>query len=196
MDMRVVLDGEKVLREKAKDVPVPDIKKGLYKAIISDMQSTLALCHDGVALAAPQVGKSIRLFIVSPKVFEQGQSARAKELRDESEKISRTYSWAPNESSSKKNNLVYFNPIIKKVSAVKKDLDEGCLSVNGLYGKVPRSTKALIEAYDEYGMKFTRGASGLLAQIFQHEVDHLDGVLYVDKATVLNKLESRKTTNA
>ena len=82
------------------------------------------------------------------------------------------------------------------MSATKKDLDEGCLSVNELYGKVPRATKALIEAYDEYGMKFTRGASGLLAQIFQHEIDHLDGVLYIDKASELKKLESRKTPNA
>ncbi len=188
--MKVVLDGNPILRQKAKEVSVADLKKGLYKGLVSDMQAKLAECHDGVALAAPQVGESLRLFVVSPKIFE------AKEASTESATATtpaRSYAWLKNDSSSAKNNLVYFNPVIKKLSSTKKDLDEGCLSVNELYGKVPRATKALIEAYDEYGMKFTRGASGLLAQIFQHEVDHLDGILYIDKASELKKLESRKT---
>lgn len=185
-----MLDGAPVLREKAREVPVPDIKKGLYKAMVADMQATLLKCHDGVALAAPQVGKSIRLFVISPKVFQAEQ-----ELGDGRSELGKSKTVSPKlqTPNSQLPRLVYFNPKIKKVSASKKDLDEGCLSVNGLYGKVPRSTKALIEAYDEYGMKFTRGASGLLAQIFQHEVDHLDGILYIDKASELKQLESRKT---
>jgi peptide deformylase len=61
-------------------------------------------------------------------------------------------------------------------------MPEGCLSVRWLYGNVLRSTKASIEAYDEFGNKFTRGGSGLLAQIFQHETDHLNGVLFIDTA--------------
>ena len=184
--MKVVLDGDPILRMSAPAVSVPDVKKGLYRGLVHEMSDVLAKCHDGVALAAPQIGESIRLFIISPKVFETKEAQTG-------EKIERHYEWLAKESSSKKNNLVYFNPVIKKMSATKKDLDEGCLSVNGLYGKVPRSTKAMLEAYDEYGMKFTRGASGLLAQIFQHEVDHLDGILYIDKASELKKLESRKT---
>jgi len=193
--MKVVLDGEKVLREKAQEVNIPDVKKGLYRAIVSSMQDTLTHCHDGVALAAPQVGESIRLFVVSPKVFEESESRKSK-VESSNAKVSKDKDfqlYGLDELSTK--HLVYFNPVIKKVSSVKKDLDEGCLSVNGLYGKVPRSTKALIEAYDEYGMKFTRGASGLLAQIFQHEVDHLDGILYTDKASELKELESRQTKN-
>ena len=59
---------------------------------------------------------------------------------------------------------------------------EGCLSVRWLYGKVSRATRASVRAYDEHGEPFTRGASGLLAEIFQHEVDHLDGILFIDKA--------------
>ena len=57
-----------------------------------------------------------------------------------------------------------------------------------LYGKVKRSDKALIEAYDEDGKKFTIGGSGLLAQIFQHEVDHLNGVLFIDKAKYVEEI--------
>ena len=60
--------------------------------------------------------------------------------------------------------------------------EEGCLSVRYLYGKVKRSVKATIEAYDENGKRHTFGASGLLAQIFQHEMDHLSGVLFTDTA--------------
>ncbi len=61
-------------------------------------------------------------------------------------------------------------------------MPEGCLSVRWFYGEVERSTNATIEAYDENAKKFTRGAGGLLAQIFQHETDHLNGILFIDKA--------------
>ena len=61
-------------------------------------------------------------------------------------------------------------------------MPEGCLSVRPLYGKTFRSTKATITAYNKNGKKFTRGASGLLAQIFQHETDHLNGILFIDHA--------------
>lgn len=61
-------------------------------------------------------------------------------------------------------------------------MPEGCLSIRWLYGNTVRSTKATIKAYDERGKIFTRGGSGLLAQIFQHETDHLNGVLFIDTA--------------
>ena len=61
-------------------------------------------------------------------------------------------------------------------------MEEGCLSVRYLYGKVVRSQKATVAAYDASGRKFTKGASGIVAQIFQHEVDHLNGILFIDKA--------------
>ena len=61
-------------------------------------------------------------------------------------------------------------------------MPEGCLSVRWLYGNTFRSKKATITAYDGNGKKFTRGASGLLAQIFQHETDHLGGILFIDHA--------------
>ena len=61
-------------------------------------------------------------------------------------------------------------------------MHEGCLSVRPLWGEVNRSLNATVTAYDEHGTKFTRGAGGLLAHIFQHETDHLDGILFIDKA--------------
>ena len=78
--------------------------------------------------------------------------------------------------------LVFINPKITKFSKKKKMMEEGCLSVRWIYGNVERSTNVTLEAYDENGEKVTRGAGGLLAHIFQHEVDHLNGILFIDKA--------------
>jgi peptide deformylase len=80
---------------------------------------------------------------------------------------------------------VYINPVVIKTSRGKSGKHEGCLSVRGKWGIVPRAEKVTIQAYDEHGHKFERGASGLLAHIFQHEMDHLDGILYIDKAKEL-----------
>ena len=75
-------------------------------------------------------------------------------------------------------------------------MPEGCLSVRWLYGEVKRSTNATILAYDEKGEKFTRGAGGLLAQIFQHETDHLDGILFTDKARNLEEMSPESVNQA
>ncbi|PIT91073.1 peptide deformylase [Candidatus Kaiserbacteria bacterium CG10_big_fil_rev_8_21_14_0_10_49_17] len=154
MKRNIVQVGDAVLREKAQDIPIESITSAEIQTLIADMQETLSDTKTGVALAAPQVGVSLRLFIVAPRAFE--------------------------ESAEQKR--VYINPVITKRSRSTEDMDEGCLSVDGTYGSVRRFEKVTIEAYDETGQKFTRGASGLLAQIFQHEVDHLDGTLYIDKA--------------
>jgi peptide deformylase len=85
---------------------------------------------------------------------------------------------------------VFINPQITKFSKEKKWMEgEGCLSVRWVYGKVERATKVTLRAYDEYGNVFERGASGLLAHIFQHEVDHLDGILFIDKAKDLEEAD-------
>ena len=87
-----------------------------------------------------------------------------------------------NVGGEKVRDLIFINPKISKLSREKEWVPEGCLSVRPLYGKTHRSKKAIITAYNEKGKKFTRGASGLLSQIFQHETDHLDGVLFIDHA--------------
>ncbi len=61
-------------------------------------------------------------------------------------------------------------------------MDEGCLSVRGIYGKTYRYNRATVRAQDENGVTFVRGGGGLLAQIFQHETDHLEGILFTDHA--------------
>lgn len=163
----IVQNGMPVLRAKAKEVPVKEIVGKNTQALLARMKRVLDAEPHGAALAAPQVGESLRVFILSERVFS------GEEERDIAH------------GREKEEHFVFINPHIIKRSRRKKELDEGCLSVRGFYGKVPRYEKITIEAYDEYGKKFTRGASGLMAQAFQHETDHLDGTLFIDHATEL-----------
>jgi peptide deformylase len=177
--VEIVQKGQTVLRETARNILPEEIKTPKIQKIIEDMKTALAIQDDGVAIAAPQIGISLRIFVVSKKVEIL---TKGKENLSEKE-------------LTKFIDTVYINPEIKKLSRTKNRLDEGCLSVRYLYGKVERSEKATVTAYDEKGKKFTKGASGLLAQIFQHEIDHLNGILFVDKADDLVEILPKKKNN-
>lgn len=161
------------LKQIAQDIRVSDIQSSRIQTLIADMKALLAKEEYGVALAAPQVGKSVRLFIVS---------GTAAEKRAHANKTRKTDDAVMARDSLPARDEVYINPELIKMSRGRKDKHEGCLSVRGKWGMVPRAEKATVRAYDEHGVQFTRGASGLLAQIFQHELDHLNGILYLDKA--------------
>jgi peptide deformylase len=88
--------------------------------------------------------------------------------------------------------LVFITPKIIKKSKKGKFMDEGCFSVRWWYGQVKRANNVTIEAFNQSGQKKTWGAGGLLAQVFQHEIDHLDGVLFSDKAINLEKMPEEK----
>jgi peptide deformylase len=169
--MRTILPGQKnpVLRKAAQAIPIGDIKSRHVQALISEMKKLLSKEEFGVALAAPQVGESLRLFIVSGRALARD----SRNAPDEQEK---------KEAKPSLPDQVYINPILTKVSRAKKNKHEGCLSIRGRWGIVPRAEKATIQAHDEEGRKFIRGASGFLAHVFQHEMDHLEGILYTDKA--------------
>jgi peptide deformylase len=156
--------GGKVLREIATPVDFVKEKKTLPK-MLEAMRAAMFSQEDGVALAAPQIGLSKRIFIVNPMVYREETKYKG-----------------PKE-------LTFINPKIIKISKDKKLMEEGCLSVRPLYGKVRRSSRATIEAFDEKGQKFEISGNGLLAQVFQHETDHLDGILFVDKAKELYELK-------
>jgi peptide deformylase len=165
---KIVQKEDKVLRQNAKDIPVREITTPKIKKILKEMSEALASQNDGVAIAAPQIGYSLKIFVVSGKIFDEAF------VRGEGLPIDKKGGWPKD--------LVFINPKISKLSREKEWVPEGCLSVRWLYGKALRSTKALITAYDENGKKISRGASGLLAQIFQHETDHLNGILFIDHA--------------
>jgi len=165
----------KALRQKAAEVSQKELKSATVKEVIRDMKKALRAEEDGVAIAAPQVGVPLRIFVVSGKVFALKRRGGGDTLPEEGlgdpEKVKHAHK-----------DLVFVNPRIIKTSKDSDWMVEGCLSLRWLYGSVERKKKVTIEAVDEKGEKFTRGASGLLAQIFQHEIDHLEGALFIDKA--------------
>lgn len=169
----IVQKGEPVLRKKAETINVAEIKSAKFQKILLDMKRALATQDDGVALAAPQIGLPLRIFVVSENVFTEATKRIKEGGKGKIEAL---------------NNTVYINPEIIKISRKKEFMEEGCLSVRWLYGKVKRSVGVTIRAYDENGVQFERGAGGLLAQIFQHETDHLKGTLFIDNAIDVHEL--------
>ena len=180
---KILQKDEKVLRNVAKEVLVADIKTAKIKKVLKEMSEALKSQDDGVAIAAPQIGYSLRIFVVSGKVL-RAESPRTGSLSDSAESalpLGPSPFERPRSGNSALEDLkdpavkdmVFINPKISKLSREKNWVPEGCLSVRPLYGKTFRSKKATVSAYDENGKKFTRGGSGLLAQIFQHETDHL-----------------------
>ncbi|MBX4215676.1 peptide deformylase [Candidatus Parcubacteria bacterium] len=162
------------LRKKAAEVLLKDIETPHLKGVLRDMKKALHVEEDGVAIAAPQVGMALRIFIVSGRVFELKKRGRLEELAEPADGAS--------PPKRKVKDIVFINPRVVNASKETEWMVEGCLSLRWLYGSVKRKKKVTVEAYDEKGVKFTRGASGLLAQIFQHELDHLEGVLFTDAA--------------
>ncbi|MEK7585436.1 MAG: peptide deformylase [Patescibacteria group bacterium] len=148
---------------RAKTEPVTEaLPPAELKRIIEMMRATLEAEEDGVALAAPQVGLALRIFVVSPKANPEGKTGLP---------------------------TVFINPRIMKQSRRQVELVEGCLSVRHIYGHIKRREKVTVEATDETGRLFTRHTSGLMAQIVQHEIDHLDGILFTDKAYDLTEVK-------
>lgn len=185
--IEILQKNEKILRRIAEEVPVVEIKTTKIKKVLREMSKALKSQNDGVAIAAPQIGYGLRIFVVSGKVFQTGFAGRGVSQADEprSSAVLASTDSDPAKRDPVLENLkdcVFINPKISKLSREKEWMPEGCLSVRPLYGKTFRSTKATVTAYDENGKKFTRGASGLLAQIFQHETDHLNGILFIDHA--------------
>lgn len=166
---KIVQTGDAVLRQIAKEVSEKEIKSSKISEILERMKKALDSQEDGVAIAAPQIGVSLRIFLVSERAFELSEDVAERRKQK-------------NDGEKKYGHLIFINPVVTKTSKDKKFLEEGCLSVRYKYGKIERFAKATVKAYDEHGKKFTRGGSGLLAQIFQHETDHLDGVLFTDRA--------------
>lgn len=177
----IVQDGAKVLRAVAAPVPEKLFGSAELARIIADMTVVLDGQPEGVALAAPQIGIPYRLFIVRkdralPTPLHAAPSAESDELPAPQEVL------APQVE-------VYINPEIVKTSRRKAKVDEGCLSVRGVYGTTKRHERVTICARRESGARFERGVSGIMAQIFEHEVDHLNGVLFTDHAERLLHIE-------
>ena len=174
--MHTILPAQKnpALRGVSHAIPAAELKSAKVKKLIAAMKKLLAKEGHGVALAAVQLGEPVRLFIVSGRALARGARSAPDEPRSEIEV--KPQSPVPSDE-------VYINPVLMKLSRKKMEKHEGCLSIRGKWGEVPRAEKATLQYTDEHGQAQTRGASGFLAHIFQHEMDHLEGILYTDKAT-------------
>ena len=183
MAIRPILqNGDPILREVA--LPVPEELFGTPELdqIITDMADTLDEQLDGVAIAAPQIGISYRIFLVRydrtlPPTPENASPVEA-----------------PATPSPEVG--VFINPKFVRSSRRRDEVDEGCLSVRGNYGTTLRHERATVQARRADGSRFERGGGGLLAQIFQHETDHLDGILFIDHAINLTGSDISKATGS
>ena len=148
-----------VLRRKARPITKFD---GNLKILIDDMIETMRDAP-GVGLAAPQVGISDRLIVVEYGEDEEDENGEIIEMP--------------------KKLYVLINPEIVKVSEEKEMGVEGCLSIPGLVGEVERYSAIQVKGLNRRGQPTKVKAEGWLARIFQHEIDHLDGIVYPDRAT-------------
>lgn len=169
---KLVPENHAALHSIAEEVTEEEFQDGTVAKLIKKMREALhsydAEGYVGVAIAAPQIGVSKRVFLVE----DQSQD------RDDALPY-----------------LVAINPKIVKLSRKSKVVGEGCLSVPNRYGAVNRHQNVTMRAKDENGEEYERGAGGLLAQIFQHECDHLDGILFIDRAEqVWTKKEADELT--
>ncbi|MCK9344573.1 MAG: peptide deformylase [Candidatus Pacebacteria bacterium] len=171
----IVQKEDPVLRGVAQEVGAKEFGTPGLKKILKDMADAMEKEEDGVAIAAPQIGVPLRIFVVSHRAFEFMD-------REENEHDEEEGTHNGGHPKIERSNMVFINPVITKLSRKKIWMPEGCLSVRWLYGEVARSEKATVRAQDENGKVFTYGGSGLMAQIFQHETDHLNGALFIDTA--------------
>lgn len=162
MILPIVAYGDPVLKKRAEDIDqnYPNLKK-----LIDDMFETMYAAH-GVGLAAPQIGKSIRLFVVDATPFAEGEDGD------------------PECADFKR---VFINPIIFEEEGEEWGFEEGCLSIPNIREEVMRKPIVKIEYYDENWDLYEEELDGFPARVVQHEYDHLEGVLFLDRISAFKK---------
>jgi len=177
MAVREVLKmGHPVLRIKAEPIPREEILTREFKELIQDMFETME-AEEGIGIAAPQIGVSKQVAIVGvPKDNPRYPDTDQGQDQDQ------------DEDEDPFDILVVINPTVTVVDETKSGFWEGCLSVPGLRGYVERPKVIKVEYTDLEGQAQVMEAKGFAATVFQHELDHLDGVLYVDRVEDKTKL--------
>ena len=157
--LKVALMGNPVLRERAKPVRKSGFRDPLVQKLFDDMIDTMHE-YSGVGLAAPQVHEGLRVFVA---------------LLD-------------GEDDAESEAVVLVNPEITPLSEVQEEGWEGCLSIPDVRGRVPRFVHISLSAQDRHGHPLVLELKDFEARVVQHETDHLDGVLFVDRMTSLQSL--------
>lgn len=149
--LKVARMGHPVLRTPAQPVEPSEIDTPAVQRLIDDMFETMRE-YRGIGLAAPQVHESLRLFVAGV-----------------------------DDPDSSMPPVVLINPVVEPIGAATEEDWEGCLSIPDLRGRVPRATDIRVTAFDRFGIQVSMTASGFPARVIQHETDHLDGVLFLDR---------------
>lgn len=165
MRFKIVQAGESVLRQTAKPLTPTEIRGREIQQLIESMRETMQDAP-GVGLAAPQIGLSIQLAVIEDKP-EYLRDAKPESLKERERKAVPFH--------------VIINPKIALGADANVEFFEGCLSLAGLTALVPRNRTVRVDCLDHKGEPRIINASGWYARILQHEIDHLNGVLYIDR---------------
>ncbi|MDP3963520.1 MAG: peptide deformylase [bacterium] len=149
--LQLTLNPEPILRKRLAELSLMDIASPAIQTLIEDMRVTMVAAQ-GIGLAGNQVGKDLQIFTIDR------QLAREAKISD-----------------------VFINPVIEDLSQKLAVMEEGCLSVPGKFADVRRPAQITVSALDGQGEPFRIEAKGLLARVLQHEIDHLNGKLFIDR---------------
>ena len=166
MILPIVAYGSNVLKTKAVNI-TPDFPD--LETLIENMWETMYNAN-GVGIAAPQIGKSIRLFVVDASPFSKDDEISDDEI-----------------STLKNFKKVFINPELIEETGGEWDFTEGCLSIPNIREDISRREMITIRYYDEFFEEIELTLKGLAARIVQHEYDHIEGVLFIDKLSPLKK---------
>lgn len=170
MILPIVAYGDPVLRATCEEI---DQNYPQLETLIANMFETMYEAQ-GVGLAAPQIGKSIRLFVLDATPFAEGEDGD------------------PGCTDFKR---VLINPIIFEESGEEWGMEEGCLSIPGIREEVKRQGDLKIEYYDQNWDLYEESLTGFAARVVQHEYDHIEGVLFTDKISALRRQLIRSKLN-
>lgn len=142
---------ERLLRTPGESVALADISGQTVQRLLDDMLVTMKQAQ-GIGLAAPQIGQSLRIAVIAREV-----------------------------DPALPGPLILINPIITQPSSDQVPIEEGCLSIPGVFGIIRRAEGITVRYFDRFGQVHNMTTAGLLARVIQHEVDHLHGVLFIDR---------------
>jgi len=177
MILPIVAIGDPVLKTLAKDLPA-DLPATELEKLVQDMFETMYSAH-GVGLAAPQIGRGVRLF-----VMDSGPMLGPDEDDEDDEPVEVA---APEEITEMPLKRAFLNPRMLSETGEAWGFEEGCLSIPGVRELVQRCPNIVLRYEDEDRQVHEEAFSGMAARIIQHEYDHLEGILFTDKLSAFKK---------
>jgi len=186
--LKIARMGHPVLRAKARALHPSEIRTPKIQQLIDDMFETMKE-YQGIGLAAPQVHEGVRLFVAGfpPALRGEDDEYESEEEGPDEENEENE----ENEDDDDREDvpvMALINPEIFPAGRETVEDWEGCLSITDIRGRVPRARRISVRAYDRAGKKIEFDASGFTARVIQHETDHLDGVLFLDRMKGLQSL--------